>query len=72
MVATDGHRLSLAEQPLEGDFGLKKGVILPEEGALSELRSCSPRRSSRGEEKPEGELGFAENTPSSAARAWCW
>src|SRR5512138_3561715 len=28
LVATDGHRLSLAERPLPDTFGLKRGVIL--------------------------------------------
>src|SRR6266550_144016 len=36
MVATDGHRLSLAQRPLDG-FNLKKGVIVPRKGLL-ELR----------------------------------
>jgi DNA polymerase-3 subunit beta len=36
-VATDGHRLSLAERRLEGDFRVKKGVILPRKG-LAEMK----------------------------------
>src|SRR5512140_2054367 len=37
LVATDGHRLSLAEKPLEANFGLKRGVILPKKG-INELK----------------------------------
>ena len=37
MVATDGHRLALIERPIEGDFNLKRGVIVPRKG-LAELR----------------------------------
>src|SRR5512140_1512367 len=38
-VATDGHRLSLAERKLPGDFHVKKGVVLPRQGlpALTKL-----------------------------------
>ncbi|MFL5361046.1 MAG: DNA polymerase III subunit beta, partial [Myxococcales bacterium] len=36
-VATDGHRLSLAERQLGGDYHLKKGVILPRKG-LAEMK----------------------------------
>ena len=36
-VATDGHRLSLAERELPGDFHVKKGVILPRKG-LAEMK----------------------------------
>ncbi len=55
-VATDGHRLSLAERPLEGDFHMKKGVILPRKG-LGEMKKLLL-------EALEGEthLGFAENS----------
>src|SRR6266545_1050653 len=55
-VATDGHRLSLAERPLEGDFHLKKGVILPRKG-LSEMKKLL-LEAAEGETK----LGFVENS----------
>lgn len=55
MVATDGHRLALVERPLEGDFQLKRGVIVPRKG-IHELK----RLLSEGSE--EAELGFAENS----------
>ncbi len=61
MVATDGHRLSLAEEKLEGDFKLKKGVILPKKG-LYELRKLLSEVSDSGEEKPCGDLGFVESS----------
>lgn len=56
MVATDGHRLALVERPLEGDFKLKSGVIIPRKG-LFELKRLL-------DEAPEAEchLGFAENS----------
>jgi DNA polymerase-3 subunit beta len=56
MVATDGHRLSLIERELVGDFKLKSGVIIPRKG-LFELKRLL-------EEAPEAEcqLGFAENS----------
>jgi DNA polymerase III subunit beta len=56
VVATDGHRLSLVERPFEGDFKLKKGVILPRKGLL-ELRRLL-------EEAPEAEcfLGFGDSS----------
>jgi DNA polymerase-3 subunit beta len=60
MVATDGHRLSLVERKLEGDFGLKRGVILPRKG-LQELRKLLAEAAESGEEKPEAKLGFVEN-----------
>lgn len=55
MVATDGHRLSLVERPIEGDFHLKRGVIVPRKG-IHELK----RLLAEGNE--EAELGFAENS----------
>lgn len=61
LVATDGHRLSLAEAPVEGDFHLKKGVILPRKG-INELRKLLAEASEGPEEAPKGELGFAENS----------
>lgn len=61
MVATDGHRLSLSEKPLAGDYALKKGVILPRKG-LHELRKLLGESADPGAEKPEARLGFAENS----------
>jgi DNA polymerase-3 subunit beta len=55
-VATDGHRLSLAERPMEGDFHLKKGVILPRKG-LAEIKKLL-LDGDAGETK----LGFVENS----------
>jgi DNA polymerase-3 subunit beta len=56
MVATDGHRLSLIERDLTGDFKLKGGVIIPRKG-LFELKRLL-------EEAPDAEvqLGFAESS----------
>jgi len=56
VVATDGHRLSLVERTMEGDFKLKKGVILPRKGLL-ELRRLL-------EEAPDAEcfLGFGDTS----------
>jgi DNA polymerase-3 subunit beta len=56
MVATDGHRLSLIERDLVGDFKLKSGVIIPRKG-LFELKRLL-------EEAPDADcqLGFAENS----------
>lgn len=56
MVATDGHRLSVVERKLEGDFKLKRGVIIPRKG-LQELK----RLLSEGDDS-EAELGFAETS----------
>jgi DNA polymerase-3 subunit beta len=61
MVATDGHRLSLARRPAEGDFGLKKGVILPKKG-LGELKKLLEEALESGEESPEVKLGFVESS----------
>jgi DNA polymerase-3 subunit beta len=61
LVATDGHRLAVSERPLAGDFGLKKGVILPKKG-LNELRKLLSEAADSGEEKPVAQLGFAENS----------
>jgi DNA polymerase-3 subunit beta len=54
MVATDGHRLALAEAALGEGFKLKRGVIVPRK-ALFELKRLL-------EEAPDAEvhLGFAE------------
>jgi DNA polymerase-3 subunit beta len=61
LVATDGHRLAVSERPLQGDFALKKGVILPKKG-LQELRKLLTEAAESGEEKPDAQLGFAENS----------
>ncbi len=61
MVATDGHRLSLAEDDAPGDFKLKKGVILPKKG-LYELKKLLSEAAESGEEKPAGDLGFVESS----------
>ncbi|BDG03518.1 DNA polymerase III subunit beta [Anaeromyxobacter oryzae] len=61
LVATDGHRLSLAEKQLDATFGLKRGVILPKKG-LQELRKLLSEAAESGEEKPEAKLGFVENS----------
>ena len=61
LVATDGHRLSMADAPVEGDFRLKKGVILPKKG-IYELRRLLGEAVEGPEEKPQGELGFVENS----------
>lgn len=54
MVATDGHRLTMVERKLEGDFKLKRGVIIPKKGLLELKRLL-------GEELEGGaELGFVE------------
>jgi DNA polymerase-3 subunit beta len=55
-VATDGHRLSLAERALDGDFALKKGVILPRKGLLEMKKLLLD--AAEGEVK----LGFVENS----------
>ena len=60
MVATDGHRLSLAERKLDVDFGLKKGVILPRKG-LTELRKLLAEGAEGDGQPVDGELGFVEN-----------
>jgi DNA polymerase-3 subunit beta len=56
MVATDGHRLSLVERELDGEFKLKGGVIIPRKGLLELKRLL--------DEAPDAEchLGFAENS----------
>jgi DNA polymerase-3 subunit beta len=61
LVATDGHRLSLADAPVDGDFKLKKGVILPRKG-IAELRKLLSEALEGSEEKPKGELGFVDSS----------
>src|SRR5437870_2124511 len=56
MVATDGHRLSLVERQLAGDFGLKRGVIVPRKG-LFELRRLLAEEGASA-----CELGFTETS----------
>ena len=56
MVATDGHRLSLCERQLAGEFGLKRGVIVPRKG-LFELRRLLSE-----EGAASCELGFTETS----------
>jgi DNA polymerase III subunit beta len=55
-VATDGHRLSLAERTIESDFHVKKGVILPRKG-LAEMKKLL-LEATTGDTK----LGFVENS----------
>jgi len=55
-VATDGHRLALAERPIGGDFHMKKGAILPRKG-LAEMKKLLTE-GGEGETK----LGFVENS----------
>ncbi len=55
-VATDGHRLALAERPLAGDFQMRKGVILPRKG-LGEMKKLLSEA-----EDGETKLGFVENS----------
>ncbi|HWV37983.1 MAG TPA: DNA polymerase III subunit beta [Vulgatibacter sp.] len=55
MVSTDGHRLSLVERSIEGDFSLGRGVILPRKG-IQELKRLL------GEGGDEVKLGLAENS----------
>src|SRR5690606_5573157 len=56
MVATDGHRLSLVERPIEGDFQLGRGVIVPRKG-IHELKRLLAEGGS-----DDAELGFAGNS----------
>lgn len=42
MVSTDGHRLSLINQPLEGDVRMRDGYLLPRKG-LAELKKLCDR-----------------------------
>ena len=61
MVATDGHRLSMAERPIAGGFGLKRGVILPKKG-LQEVRKLLSEAAESGADPGETKLGFVENS----------
>lgn len=61
MVATDGHRLSVVERPLDGDFKLKRGVIIPRKG-LGELK----RLLGEGE---EGEVSWGSATTRACSRS---
>lgn len=54
MVATDGHRLTLAEKAMPSAFQIERGVIIPRKGVLELKRLLS-------ESGGEAELGFADN-----------
>jgi DNA polymerase-3 subunit beta len=56
MVATDGHRLSLVQRPLDGQFNLKRGVIVPRKG-LFELRRLLSE-----DQTGSCELGFTDTS----------
>jgi DNA polymerase III subunit beta len=58
MVATDGHRLALIDQQLEGDIPLAQGVIVPRK-AFGELRRVL---SDGSEDISSVTLSFAETT----------
>ncbi|HEY0839367.1 MAG TPA: DNA polymerase III subunit beta, partial [Vulgatibacter sp.] len=51
----DGHRLSLVERPVEGDFSLPRGVIVPRKG-IQELKRLLGEGGN-----DEVTLGFADN-----------
>jgi DNA polymerase III subunit beta len=57
LVATDGHRLSISENRIDGsDMGmLDKGVIFPKKGILELKKLCD-------EEEGDFKLGFIENS----------
>ena len=55
MVATDGHRLSLVDQPVGGSPALERGVLIPKKGLL-ELRRLL------AEEGPICQLGFTKGS----------
>ena len=59
MVATDGHRLALVQRPIEGNFNMKKGVIVPRKG-LYELRRLLEEAT--GGDGVPCELGFTETS----------
>ncbi len=56
MVATDGHRLSLVQRALEGQFNLKHGVIVPRKGLLELRRLLSE------DQTGTCELGFTDTS----------
>lgn len=56
LVATDGHRLCFVERTLAGDFGLKRGVIVPRKGLLELRRLLSEDGTG------SAELGFTETS----------
>jgi len=58
MVATDGHRLAMAEGQLPSKVGLEKGVIVPRKG-FQELRRVIGDSS---EPIKDVELGFSQNS----------
>ncbi|HTP26254.1 MAG TPA: DNA polymerase III subunit beta, partial [Anaeromyxobacteraceae bacterium] len=57
-VATDGHRLSLSERSLEGDFRVSKGLILPRKG-LAEMKKLLLETAPSDDQT---QLGFATNS----------
>jgi DNA polymerase-3 subunit beta len=59
-VATDGHRLALAERSIDGDFQMTKGAILPRKG-LAEMKKLLTE-GGEGETK----LGFVVRSASAA------
>jgi DNA polymerase-3 subunit beta len=61
LVATDGHRLSLIERAMGGNFGLKRGVILPKKG-LQELRKLLGEAADAADANTETKLGFVESS----------
>jgi len=56
MVATDGHRLSLVQRSLDGQFNLKRGVIVPRKGLLELRRLLSE------DQTGHCELGFTDTS----------
>src|SRR3954466_11628702 len=56
MVATDGHRLSMVQRPIEGQFNLKRGVIVPRKGLLELRRLLSE------DQTGACELGFTDTS----------
>ena len=55
MVSTDGHRLSIIEQPMEEAPPIKKGVIIPRKGIIEVRRLVDDGNGS-------AKLGFVENS----------
>ena len=47
-VATDGHKLALAEYPYEGKFGVPSGIIIPRKGVNDILKMISEEGASVG------------------------
>lgn len=55
MVATDGHRLSYAQIPFEGQFGMGERMLIPRK-ALAEIKKLLDR------EESDVQLAFGENS----------